>query len=68
MPESSQRLRDKFNFGNGNDGIAEAEKVIKDAGGTISENGVITLQKVFWPLDVADAIVFLCSEWDYAII
>lgn len=84
MAQASDRLRKKFNFGKHSvsvksdgvsdqisDGIAEAEKVITDAGGTINKEFITPPTELpnstgqyyndFW-----DAVQFLCDEWNYS--
>lgn len=47
------------------DGIAEAEKIILDAGGFINK-GMIDLPLTLND-DVRDAVQYLVEEWDYGI-
>lgn len=64
MPQGPQRLRDRFMIGR-SDGIAEAEKIILDAGGFINK-GMIDLPLTLND-DVRDAVQYLVEEWDYGI-
>ena len=69
MPQAENRLVAKFmNYdetqGPLTDGIAEAEKIIRDFGCKI-QNGMIYMLPGLLPPEVNDAIDFLCGEWDY---
>lgn len=67
MPSSSDRLRAKFMI-NGSDGIEEAERIIKNAGGSISSEWIISVSTPMLSIkDLRDAVEFLLEEWDYGI-
>jgi hypothetical protein len=67
MPQAEAYLQEKF-LKDGSDGIAECEKLITDAGGSISKGWHISFPINIGdiPRNVWEACLFLCHEWDYA--
>lgn len=71
MPSSTDELRKQFGFGKKlkgggyDDGIANAEKIIIDAGGRVEGGWIKWLKTEGIPSNVSNAMDFLCEEWDY---
>lgn len=71
MPDGPDRLKKKFmkqlDNGDTDDGIGTCFNIIEQFGGKIAKGGMILVPKVDnYPVDVHDAIDYLCLEWDYA--
>jgi len=71
MPSSTSQLRKRFML-NGNDGIAEAEKILRESGWTM-DKGMITKPEKISSLNHSEddqkaALEFLIWEWDYDLV